>query len=114
MDNLSQVSVSSFKPIPSVLHRPQSLKLASGNSKPGFGMHNNLCTSENSLHRSRGLYSNELLQNGVTNEVGSSISMDSGNPPGAQSLESLSERIHPGSRNMSPEETFSASTPPAR
>lgn len=114
VDNLSQVSVSSFKPIPSALHRPQSLKLASGNSKPGFGMHNNLCTSENSLHRSRGLYSNELLQNGVTNEVGSSISMDSGNPPGAQSLESLSERIHPGSRNMSPEETFSASTPPTR
>lgn len=77
------------------LPRPQSLNLSSVNNRHDFLLHDDLCVSQNSLDQNQGLYCEGLLNKAaVTNEVGSSLSMDSGNPLGTQSLESLDERSH--------------------
>ena len=79
----------------STLPRPHSLNLSSVNSGHEFLLRDDFCTSQNSLDHNRSLYSHGLLNGAtVTNEVGSSLSMDSGNPLGTQSLESLNDRSH--------------------
>lgn len=91
----SSSSLNEHSPFP----RPQSLNLSSTDNRHEFLLHNKLCTSDNSLDQNQGLYSNGLFNSVVTNEVGSSLSMDSGNPLGTQSLESLDDRGH-ANRNM--------------
>lgn len=77
------------------LPRPQSLNLSSMDNRHDFLLHDDLCASQNSLDQNQGLYCQGLLNKAaVTNQVGSSLSMDSGNPLGTQSLESLDERSH--------------------
>lgn len=77
------------------LTRPQSLNLSSVNSGHEFLLRDDFCTSQNSLDHNRSLYNHGLSNSAtVTNEVGSSLSMDSGNPLGTQSLESLNDRSH--------------------
>ena len=80
--------------------RPGSLNLSVKGAQPDeFPLHGGLFTSERSLGHSP--HENGLLPGAVTSKVGSSLSMDSGNPLGAsdlshgtQSLESLEERNH--------------------
>ena len=113
VDNVSHDSSSSFKAL-STLPRPQSLNLSSVDNRHEFLLHNNLCTSQNSLDQNQGLYSRGLFNSAAfTNGVGSSLSMDSGNPLGTQSLESLDDRIHP-SHNVSPGDVCAATNPTAR
>lgn len=77
------------------LPRPQSLNLSSVNSGHEFLLRDDFYTSQNSLDHNRSLYNHRLSNSAtVTNEVGSSLSMDSGNPLGTQSLESLNDRSH--------------------
>ena len=77
------------------LRRPQSENLSSMDNRNDFLMRDGLCTSQNSIDESQGLYAQGLFNNAaVDNEVGSSLSMDSGNPLGTQSLESLDDRSH--------------------
>lgn len=112
VDGVSRNSSSSSK-APSTLPRPQSLNFSATNNRRDFLLHDNLCTSQNSLDHNQGLYSEGLYNSAVTNEIGSSLSMDSGNPLGRQSLESLDDRSH-STRKTTSGEVFSASTPTAR
>lgn len=106
----SSSSLNEHSPFP----RPQSLNLSSTDNRHEFLLHNKLCTSDNSLDQNQGLYSNGLFNSVVTNEVGSSLSMDSGNPLGTQSLESLDDRGH-ANRNMpSGQACAAAATPSTR
>lgn len=114
IDSVSHSSSAGFKAAPSTLLRPQSLNLVSVTSQHDFVMHNNLCASENSLNQNQSLYSNGLLNHAVSNGVGSSISMDSGNPQGAQSLESLNDRICSGIHSIPPRQASPASNDLAR
>ena len=114
IDSVSHSSSAGFKAAPSTLLRPQSLNLVSVTSQHDFVMHNNLCASENSLNQHQSLYSNGLLNHAVSNGVGSSISMDSGNPQGAQSLESLNDRICSGIHSIPPRQASPASNDLAR
>ena len=75
----------------SPLLRPQSLNLSSTRNHRDLLLHN---ASLDSLDQAQALYRQGLLNSAVTNEVGSSLSMDSGNPLGTQSLESLDDRTH--------------------
>ena len=94
------------------LPRPQSLNLSSMNNGHDFLLRDDLCTSQNSLNQNRSLYSQGLFNGAaVTNEVGSSLSMDSGNPLGTQSLESLDDRSHNTPPSNTPsDQACSAST----
>ena len=69
--------------------------MSSMDNQNDFLVRDGLCTSHNSLDQNQGLYAQGLYNNAVVdNEVGSSLSMDSGNPLGTQSLESLDDRSH--------------------
>ena len=85
------------------LPRPQSVNLPSMDNRNDFLVRDDLCTSQNSLDQNEGLFKNAA----VNNEVGSSLSMDSGNPLGRQSLESLDDRSHNTPPNTSPGEACS-------
>ena len=80
---------------------------ASGRNPCG-GIRDNLCTSQNSLDHKKGLYSEVLYNRPVSNEIGSSLSMDSGNPLGTQSLESLDDRSHATNNVTSDEACFTS------
>lgn len=90
------------------LPRPQSVNLSSMDNRHDFLLRDDLCTSQNSLDQNQRLYSQGLFNNAaVNNEVGSSLSMDSGNPLGTQSLESLDDRGHNTTPNTSSGEACS-------
>ena len=91
-----------------MLRRPLSVNLSSMDNQNDFLLRDNLCTSQNSLDQNQGLYTQGLFNNAaVNNEVGSSLSMDSGNPLGTQSLESLDDRSHNTPLNTSSGEACS-------
>lgn len=93
VDSVSRDSSSSVNRY--TLPRPQSLNLSSTDNRHDLLLHDDLCASQDYLDQNQGLYCQGLLNKAaVTNEVGSSLSMDSGNPFGTQSLESLDERGH--------------------
>jgi len=88
--------------------RPQSVNLSSMDNRHDFLLRDDLCSSQNSLDQNQGLYAQGLFNNAaVNNEAGSSLSMDSGNPLGAQSLESLDDRSHNTPPNTSSGEACS-------
>ena len=90
------------------LCRPQLMNLSSMDNQNDFLLHDDLCISQNSLDQNQGLYAHRLFNNAaVNNEVGSSLSMDSGNPLGTQSLESLDDRSHNTPPNTSSGEACS-------
>lgn len=96
------------------LSRPQSVNMSSMDNQNDFLVRDGLCTSHNSLDQNQGLYAQGLYNNAVVdNEVGSSLSMDSGNPLGTQSLESLDDRSH-NTPNTSSGEACSDISRPAR
>lgn len=90
------------------LPRPQSLNFSQANSQRDLLLRDNLCTSQNSLDHKKGLYSEVLYNRPVSNEIGSSLSMDSGNPLGTQSLESLDDRSHATNNVTSDEACFTS------
>ncbi|KAJ7372882.1 Tyrosine-protein phosphatase non-receptor type 21 [Desmophyllum pertusum] len=93
------------------LPRPQSLNLSSIDNRHDFLLHDDLCTSQNSLDHNPGLHCQGLFNSAaVTHEVGSSLSMDSGNPHGTQSLESLDDRNHNTPNTSSASQACSVST----
>lgn len=97
------------------LPRPQSLNLSSIDNRHDFLLHDDLCTSQNSLDHNPGLHCQGLFNSAaVTHEVGSSLSMDSGNPHGTQSLESLDDRNHNTPNTSSASQACSVSTPISR
>lgn len=90
------------------LPRPQSVNFSSMDNRNDFLLRDDLCTSQNSLDQNQGLYTQGLFNNAaVNNEVGSSLSMDSGNPLGTQSLESFDDRSHNTPPNRSSGEACS-------
>ena len=91
------------------LPRPQSLNFSQANNQRDLSLRDNLCTSQNSLDHKQGLYSEVLYSRPVSNEIGSSVSMDSGNPLGTQSLESLDDRSH-ATNNVNSDEACFTST----
>lgn len=90
------------------LPRPQSLNFSQANSQRDLLLRDNLYTSQNSLDHKQGLYSEVLYKRPVSNEIGSSLSMDSGNPLGTQSLESLDDRSHATNNVTSDEACFTS------
>lgn len=96
------------------LPRPQSLNFSQANSQRDLLLRDNLCTSQNSLDHKKGLYSEVLYNRPVSNEIGSSLSMDSGNPLGTQSLESLDDRSHATNNVTSDEACFTSTVRPSR
>jgi len=90
------------------LPRPQSVNFSSMDNRNDFLLRDDLCTSQNSLDQNQGFYAQGLFNNAaVNNEVGSSLSMDSGNPLGTQSLESFDDRSHNTPPNRSSGEACS-------
>lgn len=90
------------------LPRPQSMNFSSMDNRNDFLLRDDLCTSQNSLDQNQGFYAQGLFNNAaVNNEVGSSLSMDSGNPLGTQSLESFDDRSHNTPPNRSSGEACS-------
>ncbi|XP_020612952.1 uncharacterized protein LOC110051266 [Orbicella faveolata] len=97
------------------LPRPQSVNFSSMDNRNDFLLRDDLCTSQNSLDQNQGFYAQGLFNNAaVNNEVGSSLSMDSGNPLGTQSLESFDDRSHNTPPNRSSGEACSDISRPTR
>ena len=107
-DSVSRDSSSAGSKRQIALPRPQSLNFSQANNQRDLLLRDNLCTSQSSLDQKQGLYREVLYNRPVSNEIGSSLSMDSGNPLGTQSLESLDDRSHVTNNVTSDEACFTS------